>query len=67
MKADIGKLFGDPKQDQPVPNIDPSKVLKDCHDADSICHGGYYITGAHLSYNQDVGTAAQFVVDHASL
>lgn len=36
-------------------------VLTICHATDNICMGGDQILPAHLTYAQDVGTAAAFV------
>lgn len=46
-------------------NTDPDKVLVVCHNADDICQFGSLILLQHLTYAQDAGTAADFVVSKA--
>jgi cutinase len=54
-------VFGDPKRGQSFGSISSSKVLTICHSGDNICEGGSNITPAHLNYQNDAPTAAQFV------
>lgn len=56
-----------PKTDssQGVENADPDKVLVVCHKGDDICQFGSYVLLEHLTYAQDAGTAAEFVVSKA--
>jgi cutinase len=54
-------VFGDPKKGQSFGSIPTSKVLTVCHTGDNICEGGSSITAAHLNYQRDAPTAAQFV------
>lgn len=46
-------------------NADPDKVLVVCHTGDDICQFGDYVLLGHLTYAQDAGTAAEFVVSKA--
>lgn len=46
-------------------NADPDKVLVVCHTGDDICQFGSYVLLEHLTYAQDAGTAAAFVVSKA--
>ncbi|KAH5754096.1 hypothetical protein HBI88_194040 [Parastagonospora nodorum] len=54
-------VFGDPKRGQSFGSIATSKTLTICHTGDNICEGGTSITGAHLNYQNDAGTAGAFV------
>lgn len=47
---------------QAIPNVDSSKVDTYCHDGDNICQNGLLILPAHLTYAEDVSSAAQFAV-----
>lgn len=46
----------------PVSSISSSRVLVICHTGDDICAGGDLILLPHLTYFEDAGTAAAFVV-----
>ncbi|KAL1983157.1 hypothetical protein VTN96DRAFT_407 [Rasamsonia emersonii] len=59
-------LFGDPDDGQAIPNVDSSKVDTYCHEGDDICQDGLLILPAHLTYAEDVSSAAQFAVAAAS-
>lgn len=39
---------------------DKTKII--CHAGDNICQGGALVLAPHLTYSQDAGAAAQFVV-----
>ncbi|KAH8842829.1 hypothetical protein MCOR27_009387 [Pyricularia oryzae] len=58
--------FGDPLNGQGVTGVDTSRVLVICHDRDNICEGGAQIRQAHLTYGQDVGKAASFIMQAAA-
>lgn len=58
--------FGDPLKGQPVTGVDSSRVIVICHDGDNICEGGSQIRQAHLTYGQDVGKAANFIMKAAA-
>ncbi|KAK7041736.1 hypothetical protein VNI00_009025 [Paramarasmius palmivorus] len=60
-RVDAVVIFGDPKSNESVPNIDASKVKVFCHDGDNICDGGILILPAHLNYDIDTPEAAEFV------
>lgn len=51
---------------QAIPNVDSSKVDTYCHEGDDICQDGLLILPAHLTYAEDVSSAAQFAVAAAS-
>ena len=55
-------IFGDPDNGQAVQGIGSSKVLVICHDGDNICQGGDLILLPHLTYSENAGEAAAFVV-----
>ncbi|KAG8533133.1 uncharacterized protein KY384_001916 [Bacidia gigantensis] len=57
-------LFGDPKKDQPFPNVDGSKVKTFCFNEDLICDATPVVDSYHLSYAVDAIPAAQFVKSH---
>ncbi|TLS21243.1 uncharacterized protein PpBr36_10455 [Pyricularia pennisetigena] len=58
--------FGDPLNGKGVTGVDPSRTLVICHDRDNICEGGTQVRQAHLTYGQDVGKAASFIVQAAA-
>ncbi|TLD09560.1 hypothetical protein PspLS_11825 [Pyricularia sp. CBS 133598] len=58
--------FGDPLNGQGVTGVDVSRTLVICHDRDNICEGGTQIRQAHLTYGQDVGKAASFIMQAAT-
>ncbi len=60
-------VFGDPDKDQPLPNIDESKVDTYCFIADLICDMLPVVDTYHLSYAVDAVPAANFVKAHTSL
>ncbi|KAH8702379.1 putative cutinase [Talaromyces proteolyticus] len=53
-------LFGDPDNGTAIPNVDSSKVHTVCHTGDNICVNGDFILVPHLTYAEDVATAASF-------
>jgi cutinase len=55
-------IFGDPDSTQLVQGVSPSRTLIICHSGDDICQNGIIIPVEHLTYSQDAGTAANFVV-----
>ncbi|KAH8680585.1 putative cutinase [Xylariales sp. PMI_506] len=57
-------MFGDPDEGQTISGIDSSKVLTVCHSGDDICLDGDLILLAHLTYAEDAGTAATFVINN---
>ncbi|KAL1962763.1 hypothetical protein VTN77DRAFT_9217 [Rasamsonia byssochlamydoides] len=59
-------LFGDPDDGQPIPNVDSSKVDTYCHTGDDICQDGDLILLPHLTYAENVASAAQFAVAAAA-
>ncbi|KAL1967662.1 hypothetical protein VTN77DRAFT_2919 [Rasamsonia byssochlamydoides] len=59
-------LFGDPDDGQPLPNVDSSKVHTVCHDGDYICQDGIFILLPHLTYAEDVSSAASFAIQTSS-
>jgi len=60
-------IFGDPDNGTAVSGIDASKVLIICHTGDDICAGGDLILEPHLTYSENAGQAATFVVQQAGL
>lgn len=54
-------VFGDPDDGQAIPNVASSKILTYCHEGDDICLNGDFILPAHLTYAENVVTAAAFV------
>lgn len=59
-------IFGDPDNGQAVMGADgKTKVI--CHDGDNICTGGDLILAPHLTYSEDAGDAASFVIQQARL
>lgn len=54
-------IFGDPNDGDPVGTIPSSKVKIICHDGDNICDGGILVLPAHLNYQEDAQTAAEWV------
>ncbi|KAH9432803.1 hypothetical protein MCOR02_007482 [Pyricularia oryzae] len=58
--------FGDPFRRRPVNGVDQSRTLVVCHAGDNVCQGGGMILPAHLTYGQDVGKAAAFVMEAAA-
>ncbi|BDD58628.1 hypothetical protein MAP00_003891 [Monascus purpureus] len=59
-------VFGDPDDNDPIPNVDSSRVFTACHDGDNICQDGDLILPAHLTYAENVRDAAAFAVSAAS-
>ncbi|CAN8105236.1 unnamed protein product [Discula destructiva] len=59
--------FGDPDQNDTIPNIDASRVKVICHAGDNICLGGALILYPHLTYSVDAPAAAAFVVEQLTL
>jgi cutinase len=61
--------FGDPQNGQAVGDLPSSDVLEICHDGDDVCNGSgtYQITQAHLTYGNDAGNAADFIVSTLGL
>ncbi|PNY28395.1 Cutinase [Tolypocladium capitatum] len=55
-------IFGDPYSAQAVANIDASRVKIICHGGDNICDNGPLILLPHLTYAEDAGAAASFVM-----
>lgn len=59
-------IFGDPDDGQAVTGANgKTKVV--CHDGDNICAGGDLILVPHLTYSEDAGDAASFVIQQAGL
>ncbi|KAJ9634515.1 hypothetical protein H2199_008972 [Coniosporium tulheliwenetii] len=55
-------VFGDPKQKEPVANVNQANVKKYCHQGDQVCEAGTaVITPAHQNYNIDAPDAAAFI------
>lgn len=54
-------MFGDPDDGDAVGTIPASKVKTICHNGDNICDGGILVLPAHLNYQEDAQTAAQWV------
>lgn len=54
-------MFGDPNNDDPVPNTNAADVKTFCNDGDLICDGRAIIRAPHLAYGSDAGAAADFV------
>jgi cutinase len=56
--------FGDPQNGQSVGDLASNSVLEICHDGDDVCDGSgtFQITQAHLTYGNDAGSAADFIV-----
>lgn len=54
-------IFGDPDNGKAIPNVASSKILTYCHAGDNICVNGDLILPAHLTYGENVVTAAAFV------
>ncbi|GJJ13867.1 hypothetical protein Clacol_008124 [Clathrus columnatus] len=55
-------VFGDPDDGQPFPGVLQGRSITFCAQGDDICQGGQIINAAHLSYGDDAGAAASFVV-----
>jgi hypothetical protein len=49
-------------QKQAVQGVSADRTKVICHSGDTVCQGTGVITPAHLTYGQDAGTAADFVV-----
>nr|AGO59082.1 cutinase 1 [Sirococcus conigenus] len=60
-------IFGDPDNGQPVAGLSAAQTKIICHAGDNICQGGALILAPHLTYGQDAGTAASFVIAAAGL
>lgn len=60
-------IFGDPDNGQPVAGLSAAQTKIICHAGDNICQGGDLILAPHLTYGQDAGTAASFVIAAAGL
>ncbi|KAI9713722.1 MAG: hypothetical protein M1812_006560 [Candelaria pacifica] len=60
-------LFGDPKDGQPLKEVDTLKVDTFCFNTDLICDGLPIVLGAHLSYAFDASQAAAFVKSHVTV
>ncbi|KAF2463523.1 cutinase precursor, partial [Lindgomyces ingoldianus] len=55
-------IFGDPDNGKPVGNVPAAKTKVICHTGDNICQGGDLVLQPHLTYSQNAGEAAAFVV-----
>ncbi|CRG87219.1 Cutinase [Talaromyces islandicus] len=53
-------LFGDPDNGTAIPNVDSANVQTYCHALDNICVNGDIIGPPHLTYAENVATAASF-------
>lgn len=60
-------LFGNPNNNQPVPNIDNANVRTFCHSGDLICDGQPIVLPPHLTYAVDAPAAANFVAGKVSI
>jgi hypothetical protein len=58
-------IFGDPDNGEAVQGVSASRTLVICHDGDNICEHGDLILLEHLTYAEDAGTAATFVLANA--
>jgi cutinase len=58
-------IFGDPDNGTAVQGVPAARTKIICHPTDNICQHGYLILASHLTYGQDAGTAADFVVSVA--
>ncbi|KAH8906758.1 cutA, cutinase A [Coniochaeta sp. PMI_546] len=61
-KVAAAVIFGDPDNGTAVQGVPAAKTKIICHAGDNICQHGDLILPAHLTYGQDAGTAADFVV-----
>jgi cutinase len=61
--------FGDPMNGMSIGDLASSVVLEDCHSGDDVCDGSgtFAITQAHLTYGNDAGTAADFIISTLGL
>jgi cutinase len=61
--------FGDPQNGQAVGNLPSSEVMQICHSGDHVCDGSgtFAITQAHLTYGNDAGSAADFIISTLGL
>lgn len=59
-------VFGDPFKGRPFPNVDSSKVMTYCFNADFICDDLPIVDAYHLDYVVDTPAAAAFVQAHVS-
>lgn len=55
-------IFGDPNYPAPVDGVALARQLVICHGNDIICGRGDMVLLPHLTYAQDVGQAADFIV-----
>jgi cutinase len=58
-------IFGDPDDGQAVAGASAANTKVICHTGDNICQGGSLILTPHLTYSQNAGEAASFVVGKA--
>ena len=57
-------LYGDTRNKQDdggIPNFPDSKVKVYCNKSDGVCGGALMVTAGHLTYNADVGAAAEWM------
>jgi len=55
-------IFGDPDNGTAVQGVPAARTDIICHAGDNICQHGDLILPAHLTYGEDAGSAADFVV-----
>jgi cutinase len=60
-------IFGDPDDGTAVAGASAARTLVICHETDDICLHGDLILLAHLTYAEDAGQAAAFVVANSGL
>lgn len=59
-------IFGDPDNPQPVTGASAAQTKVFCAQGDAICAGQALVLPPHLSYGQNAGEAAQFVMQNAA-
>lgn len=64
-KVSSAVIFGDPDDGSPVGAIPAAKTEVICHTGDDICSHGDLVLEPHLTYSQNAGEAASFVVGAA--
>ncbi|THU77233.1 cutinase [Dendrothele bispora CBS 962.96] len=61
-RVNAAVIFGDPDNGQAVTGVSADNTKVICHNGDNICAHGDLVLPPHLTYGQDAGSAAQFIV-----